>query len=169
MDRRLAVFTGESAWLVTTNEEGTTGYVNARASFGYHMPTDHDYHGHILTGDNGLNLRVGTRIVFSCQCEARHDGYPGGNGIVASGIITRVVNFADIPEPERVQEVSEDVTFITIKPSWKWLMPHVPVAVADEFDRALGLADILVALADMGRITQEDLQAARERVAASTL
>lgn len=169
MDKRIIVITGESAWLVTTNEEGTTGYVNARASFGFHMPNEHQYEGPILTGDNGLNLREGTRLVFRCQCGASHTPGWNGDGIVTSGVITRVVNHADVPDKERVEEVSESVTYITIKPSWKWLLPHVPTNVRDDFDQALGIADLLVALADMGRVTQADIEAARARVRASTL
>jgi hypothetical protein len=174
MDKRIIVITGESAWLVSTNEEGTSGYVHARASFGYHMPNEHRYEGAILTGDDGLNLREGTRLVFRCQCGESHTPGWNGDGIVTSGVITRVVNHADAPDAiERVKE-GEDadgnpVTYITLNPSWKWLLPHVPTKVREDFDRALGLADLLVALADLGRITQADLQAAEARLRASTL
>jgi hypothetical protein len=157
--KRIAVITGESVWLVTTDDDGLTGHVEARASFGQHMPNQHDYSGPILTGPDGLNLREGTSLVFRCQCSARHDGYPGGDGIVASGTIVRVVNHADEPVPVPVEDV------ITLNPSWNWLMPFVAsTRVMADFRQCFEVADLLVALKDMGRVTDADIVAASKRL-----
>jgi hypothetical protein len=157
--KRIAVITAESVWLITTDDDGLTGHVEARASFGQHMPNQHDYSGPILTGPDGLNLREGTRLVFQCQCGAGHTGW--SDGIVTSGAIVRVVNTQEVPVPEPTPG------YITLNPSWGWLLPFVgSTRVLPEFRQCFEVADFLVALVDMGRVTQADIAAAKARLRA---
>jgi hypothetical protein len=166
--KRIAVITGESVWLVTTDDDGLSGNVEARASFGFHMPNEHNYFGPILTGPDGLNLREGTRLVFRCQCAASHVGW-GGDGIVTSGAIVRVINTQDVPvpEPENLYDAAGNQVgqSIVFNPSWNWLAPFVGSAQAmADFRQCFEVADLLVTLKDMGRVTDADIVAASKRL-----
>lgn len=169
---RIIAITSESAWLV---EQGDmSARVMDRASFGHHMPKDIHYEGPVIAGPDGPVVRVGSRLVFE-GVSAPHFGSFGTSGddtralgrdnVVTSGVIRRIVNFTDVPEPEPVTDESGSVS-VRLNPGWGWLIPFVEggLNIRVEARKAFNAADLLVALVGMGRVTKEDLSAAQARI-----
>lgn len=151
--KHIIAITNNSTWLVGVDD--LSAYVAGRLTFGGdYMPGGVRYVGAVAGGPDGVNIRVGGRLVFWCEDIGDY---------VTSGVINRIVNVADEPVPEPVRTGVDGVQFITLQPSWSWLLPFVATPGHEDARRAFQLADDLATLVDMGRVTQEDLRAARER------
>lgn len=147
--------TDNSVWLVESTE--TSMYVEDRATFGSpYIEDGRRFAGQVITG----TITVGDRLHFT---NVHENSYGEVGQPVATGVFRRIIAFEDLPK----RQVPEG--FIDITPGWTFLLPFFegPTKVRDEAHRALGLADVLVALKDMGRITDDDIRAARQRVASA--
>lgn len=160
-----AAITENSVWLIEANDDFTSGHVVDRATFGSpYIEDGRRFAGPILTGDDGLNLRPGTRIVMR---NTFADSHGDTDRIVTSGAIVRLVQCGDTPKEESVtMEVDgKRIETIRLDPSWSFLLPFVMGGsqVMAEARRAFRSADILRVLVDMGRVTQDDMHAAEQR------
>lgn len=161
---RFAIITNESVWLATQDEPASPTdqprmHVVARASFGFRMPREHDYSGWVLDGYGEQEPKVGNRIRFQCGCGGDHAGW--GDNTVTTGVIQRIVRLDDAP-PAMAPD-----GHISIRPSWNWLMPFVAAGAVEDARHAFNNADTLAELVAMGRVTSEDIHAARERIASA--
>lgn len=145
--RRIAI-TNQSAWLFTHADAigslPANDFVVRRASFADYMPI-REYEGTV----RGL-IEVGKFFVLDTD-----------EGPVTSGKVVRIVNVDDVPIKE------PKPGYITIDPRWDGLTWLLAELRDREGLRQVGHnADILVALRDMGRITDADIRDAQARLKA---
>lgn len=141
------VITANSVWLVEEGDDGALLVVD-RATFG--SPNIEE--GARFSGPvTGGMLAVGSRLIFTNTLDK--------NVNVMIGAIKRIVAFEDLPK----RELPENM--IDLTPSFAGLWPVIGDPVfRSELRLALRDADLLVALVDMGRVSQADLRAAHHRV-----
>jgi len=153
MTRHIAI-TDQSVWAF--EREGTDDYINGRMPFsGYGYNTgEQAYTGYVSKQEP---IRVGQQFVL--------DNLDGG--YTRSGIVRRIVNLDDEPAQPSEGTGEDGVHFIRLSPSWNWLLPFVASPANEDARRAFDVADLLATLVDMGRVTQEDLRAARDRRASA--